>query len=324
MNDLHEVRRVMAPADPCPPGAFDGAAHDPAGRAAYERITASAARRTSPSRRRTFRLLAAGGVAGTLIAGAAVVVATGDGTPHHPAPAAATETQQMLNVAASFALKQPFTAPRPGQWVYTETRSHDSGKPSPGQVVTPGTPLKTQVDRVWVRADGKRVALYEHGKLTISPTGGALPPTDYATVSTLPTNPAGMLAWAYKQRTPGDRNKGAYAYQLLGSLLYNNGALPPAQTAAAYRAMAKIPGITVNRTAKDGAGRKAISVSLLVQGWAKDEILLDPSTYACHGHRLTIVQDHTMSDGGRFLKGAVESFSVRLATGVVDRPGQRP
>ncbi|HEU5031842.1 MAG TPA: CU044_5270 family protein [Spirillospora sp.] len=320
MNDLHEVRRVMAPADPCPPGAFDGAAHDTAGRAAYERITASAARRPGPSRRTTFRLVAAGGVAGALIAGA--VVATSDGEPHHPAPVAVTETQQVLNVAATFALKQPFTAPRPGQWVYTETVYRRSGVPGKGTIVKPGSPLRKTVDRVWVRADGRRMAMYDHGRLVTSATGGALPPTDYPTVSKLPTDPDGMLAWARRQPTPGGGNGGAFG--LLASLLLNNGALPPAQTAAAYRALAKIPGVTVDRTARDGAGHKAVSVSFLIEGWAKDEVLLDPSTYAYRGHRTTVVQDHAMPDGGRFLKGAVESYSVRLAAGVVDRPGRRP
>ncbi|MGI8329839.1 CU044_5270 family protein [Actinomadura scrupuli] len=322
MNDIHEVRRMMAPADPCPPGAFDGAAHDPAGRAAYERITASPARRTGPSRRTTFRLVAAGGVAGAVIAGVGAVVATSDGRPHHPAATPVTETQQVLNAAATFALKQPFTAPRPGQWVYTQTLYRRSGVPGRGQVIAPGSPLNTQVDREWVRADGKRMAMYDHGKLVISATGGGMPPIDYATVAKLPTDPDAMLAWARADRTPGDRNGGAF--QLLGSLLLNNGALPPGQTAAAYRAMARIPGVTVDRTAKDGAGHKAVSVSFLIEGWAKEEILLDPSTYAYQGHRTTVAQNHTMPDGGRFLKGAVESYSVRLAAGVVDRPGQRP
>ncbi|WP_141579787.1 CU044_5270 family protein [Actinomadura sp. WMMA1423] len=321
MNDLHEVRRIMAPADPCPPGAFDGAAHDPAGRAAFERITASAARRGGPSRRTTFRLVAAGGVAGALIAGTVVATGGGDGG-RHPAPVAATEAEQVLNVAATFALKQPFTAPRSDQWVYTETIYRRSAVPGRSQVVKPGSPLTKQVDRQWVRADGRRMADYDHGKLVTSATGGGMPPIDYATVAKLPTDPDEMLSWALKAGSPRPRD--TRAFQLLGSLLLNNGALPPAQTAAAYRAMARIPGVTVNRNAKDGAGHKAISVSFLIEGWANEEVLLDPSTYAYRGHRTTIARDQTMPDGGRFLKGAVESWSVRLATGVVDRPGQRP
>lgn len=320
MNDVHEVRRVMAQADPCPPGTFDGAAHDPAGRAAYERITASPARRVGPSRRTAFRLVAAGGVAGALIAG--TVVATSDDGPHRPASVQALETRQVLNVAATSALKRPFTAPRPGQWVYTETRYRRSGVPGPGQVVEPGSPLKTQVDRVWVRADGTRMAVYENGELVTSATGGGTPPTDYAAVAKLPADPDGMLAWAREESAQGDPDEGAF--QLLGSLLLNNGALPPAQTAAAYRAMAKIPGVTVERAAEDGAGHEAVSVSFVIEGWAKHEVLLDPSTYAYRGHRVTVARDHTMPDGGRFLKGAVESSSVRLAAGVVDRPGRRP
>jgi hypothetical protein len=320
MNDLHEVRRVMAPADPCASGAFDGASKDPAGRAAYERITTSGDRRPGLFRGTTFRLVAAGGVAGALVLG--VVVATGDDGPRRPAATQLTETQYVLNVAATSALRQPFTAPRPGQWIYTETRYRRSGNPGAGQVVRPGSPLKTQLDRDWVRADGTLLATYDDGKLVTSPTGGAMPPTDYATVAKLPTDADAMLAWARKAGTPGDRDGGAF--QLLGSLLLNNGALPPAQTAAAYRAMAKIPGVTVDRTSKDEAGHDAVSVSFVIEGWAKEEVLLAPATYAYMGHRTTVVKDHAMPDGGRFLKGAVESSSVRLVAGVVDRPGQRP
>ncbi|GAA4234714.1 CU044_5270 family protein [Actinomadura meridiana] len=323
MNDLHEVRDVMGPADPCPPGAFDGAARDPAGRAAFERITASTARRTGPSRgtRRTaFRLVAAGGVAGALVLGT-VVVTGGDGSPR-PAGTQMTDTQYVLNVAATSVLKQPFTAPRPGQWVYTETRYLRSGQPGQGQVIKPGTPLKAQVDRDWVREDGALVAMYENGKLVTSPTGGGLPPTDYATVSKLPTDADGMLAWARKLK--GRRDWNGSPFGLLGSLLLNNGALPPAQTAAIYRAMAKVPGVTVDRTSKDGAGHDAISVSAVIDGWAREEILLAPSTYAYKGHRTTVIQEHTTPTGGRYLKGAVESSSIRLVAGVVDRPGQRP
>ncbi|MGI5325905.1 CU044_5270 family protein [Actinomadura nitritigenes] len=172
-------------------------------------------------------------------------IATSDGRPHHPAPASATDTRQVLNVAATFVLKQPYTAPRPGQWVYTETRYRRSGVPGRGQAIAPGSPLRTQVDRTWIRADGKRMAMYENGRLVTSATGGGMPPIDHATVAELPTDPDGTLAWARNGGAPGGRNEGAF--QLLGSLLLNNGALPPAQTAAAYRAMAKIPGVTVDR-----------------------------------------------------------------------------
>ncbi|GAA2132327.1 CU044_5270 family protein [Actinomadura napierensis] len=322
MNDVQEVRRIMSPADPCPPGAFDGAAHDPAGRAGYERITASAARRPGPSRRTAFRLVAAGGVAGTLALGA--VVATGGGDGHRPAPSAApmTETQRVLNVAATSALKQPFTAPRPGQWVYTETRYWRSDVFGKGTVVKAGSPLKKTVDRDWTRADGRLGAEYRNGRLITVPTGGALPPTDYATVSKLPADPDALLAWARRSTRPGAREGGVF--DLLGSLLLGNGAIPPAQTAAAYRAMAKIPGVTVDRSAKDGLGHRALSVALVEEGWIRKEVLLDPVGYAYRGHRAIVVKDKTMPDGGRFLKGAVESYSVRMAAGVVDRPGQRP
>jgi hypothetical protein len=111
---------------------------------------------------------------------------------------------------------------------------------------------------------------------------------------------------------------------VLGSVLSNN-VVPPAQEAATYRALASIPGVELDRRAKDARGRPALGVSLVMEGWLRDEILLDPSTYAYRGHRAVAVEDHTFPAPveATIRKGTVESESVRLAGGFVDRPGQR-
>lgn len=102
--------------------------------------------------------------------------------------------------------------------------------------------------------------------------------------------------------------------------------LPPAQEAATYRAMAKIPGVGLNRRAVDVQGRPAVAVFFIIEGWLKSEILLDPVTYAYRGHRSIAVKDHTSPASPRWTikKGTIESQSARLAAGFVDRPGQRP
>ncbi|HEX2316967.1 MAG TPA: CU044_5270 family protein [Thermomonospora sp.] len=318
MNDIQEVRRMLAPANPVPPGGLAGSAQDAAGRAAFARVTAS---RPAPPRRRTrARLVAVGGLAVAVAAGVTVAQNTDD--PGRPAVQQLSGAQVVLVKAADAVRTRGFTAPRPDQWVYVETRYRRSGVPRKGEVRTPASPLTTVVDRLWTKADGTRLAYAEKGRLVVSPTGSAMPPSDYATVARLPRDPDALLAWARRNAPPkaGDDR----AFGLLSSLLNNNGVLPPDQEAAVYRAMAKIPRVVLDRAARDGRGRPALGVSLVVEGYVKQEILLDPATYAYRGHRATIVRDHTFPDGGTFRKGTVESESMRLAAGVVDRAGQRP
>ncbi|GAA3219610.1 hypothetical protein GCM10020216_029940 [Nonomuraea helvata] len=116
--------------------------------------------------------------------------------------------------------------------------------------------------------------------------------------------------------------------------------MPPAQEAAVYRAMAKIPGVTVNPDAVDVDGRPAVAVARVEDGWVSHELLLDRSTYAYLGERAIAGADHTAPEpgvrveGGRKItnlapsytikKGTIMTLAVRLDIGVTDRPGVRP
>ncbi|MEU5881445.1 CU044_5270 family protein [Spirillospora sp. NPDC047279] len=328
-DDITEVRRLLAPANPSPRGALTGAAHDAAGRAAFARVTAappapaaSRAARFSPRR----RLVAAGGLAVAVTAAVAVAPnlggTDGDGRPRSVVPAG--DAQVVLAGAASAVQSRPFTEPRPNQWIYDETRYRRTGNPLKGQVVTPSSPYTTVTDRSWTRADGIRVASFERGKLVISPTGGGMPPIDYASVSRLPRDPDALLAWARRSRSPIPGDADAIAFRLLSALLQHNAVLPPEQEKAIYQAMAKVTAITLDRSAVDAAGRPALSVGRVVEGYLRQEVLLDRATYAYRGHRTTVIKDHTMPDAGAFTKGTIESQSVRLAAGIVDVPGRRP
>jgi hypothetical protein len=250
----------------------------------------------------------------------------------------------VLYRAADSAQTRAFTAPRDDQWTYIETRNISPGKPLYGQVQTPKTPLKTKIDRTWTRADGKQVAFFENGRLVVSPSGGAMPPQDYASVAALPRDPDALLAWVYKQGVPGMVKKDprdSRAFGLLGGILRNN-VLPPQLEATIYRALAKIPGVTLNKGAVDIAGRPALGVAYVTEGWVNQEILLDRKTYAYRGDRSIVVKDHTetISDqklegkdgkmhvdkGGTWTvkKGTIDVLILRTAAGIVDKPGQRP
>jgi hypothetical protein len=315
--------------------------------AAYAALMERAGPFTStPERPRRVRLPRVGlrfAVAGGLALGvaAAAVVASGlggtHGDGHRPSVlpvlpgAPVASAQAALYQAADRAGARPFTPPRPGQWTYLETRYTSPGKPALGTTQTPKSPLKTRVDRAWTRIDGTRTAFYDHGKLITAATGGAMPPVDYASIVKIPLDPDALIAWVKKDappaRTAGERD--GEAFGTLASLL-NNNLVPPRQEAAVYRAMAKIPGVTLDRKTVDVAGRPALAVSMIIERYIREEVLLDPTTYAYLGERSVVTQDHTGTGGtgdhGTWTvkKGTIDVFSVRVAAAFVDRPGQRP
>ncbi|GAB3988412.1 hypothetical protein GCM10029978_110730 [Actinoallomurus acanthiterrae] len=337
-EDIQDVRRLLAPANPVPPGTLAGAGQDTVGRAAFARVTTSgvdapATRRRLSSRRSGVRLVAVGGLAVAIAAGLTVTQSLGgadkNGNPRPVLPGlpggSVANAQVALNRAAGAAEHRAVTPPRPTQWTYTEVRSASIVGPDQGAVRIAGSPLKAKVDQYWTRADGKLWARFDHGKLVISPMGSGPFPNDYASLTALPRDPDALLAWARGTRTPGESSSADdRAWAALMSVL-SVGVLPPGLEAATYRALAKIPGVTVNKAAADDQGRPALAVvQSPIGGRTVTEILLDPSTYAYRGEREKAVTDHRFPDGTVIKKGAAESLSTLLAAGVVDNPGQRP
>lgn len=337
--DLDALRRAWP--EPAPPS------HDT--RSVARAVLLQESTAAVPRRARRFRLPRAGGrvLAVGALAVAITAVAFVVGNPEGDAPRPivpglalpAANAQVLLHKAADAARDRTFTAPRPDQWIYMETRIQGVDNAAPGEVQTPETPLKTTVDRAWTRADGKVLVTIEGGKLVRSPTGGGMPPTNYATVAALPTDPDALLAWMYGHMGDPGEKRDVTAYRLLGSLL-NNNLVPPAQEAAVYQAMAKIPGVTVNPDAVDVAGRPALAVGSVEDGWVGHEILLDRTTYTYLGERAVAIADYTSPAEGTatngdqkivtlggshtIKKGTIMTLAVRLAIGITDKPGVRP
>ena len=80
--------------------------------------------------------------------------------------------------------------------------------------------------------------------------------------------------------------------------------------------------------AVDVAGRPAIAVARLLEGYLRTEILLDRKPYQYMGERIIVIKDHisTGTDGTtRMEKGAILNLETRTASGIiVDKPGERP
>ncbi|MFD0852793.1 hypothetical protein ACFQ07_11185, partial [Actinomadura adrarensis] len=141
-------------------------------------------------------------------------------------------------------------------------------------------------------------------------------------------DPGALLQRLYKDMGGlGSTTEGRYdtAYSALSAILRNN-VLPPKHEAATYRALKMIPGVTLVRKA-DAAGRPAIGLARVAEGWLHQEVLLDPETYTYLGERSIAIKDHRI-DGldlkATIRKGTLQLLEVRLEAGIVDKPGQRP
>jgi hypothetical protein len=75
-------------------------------------------------------------------------------------------------------------------------------------------------------------------------------------------------------------------------------------------------------------GRPTLALAV-TDDWRRQEILVDPDTYAYAGQRSTVVEDAVVSPEkagnatGEIEKGSTV-IAVRVASGVVDEPGERP
>jgi hypothetical protein len=253
----------------------------------------------------------------------------------------------------------PIPDPRPHQWVYTKELRVEYGG---------GKPLTHEH---WVRVDGKksanptsdrRVARAREvrqerrqqfpwsrssrcppGKLEqlerIRPAVGL--GRFFPNPAAVPTDPDGLLAAVYQLvENPacapvlvGDTVQDR-AFMLIDGMLQT--VMPPDVRAALYRALAKIPGVTVVQGATDAAGRRGVALARAAaiegtgsSGWLRLEVILDSDTYRYLGARHVVTRDHFIPNvggpqGTRFRKGQVLVSRAQLALAVVNAPCQRP
>ncbi|MEV4889671.1 CU044_5270 family protein [Nonomuraea sp. NPDC055795] len=331
MNDLQRLREDWA--RPAPPA--------PDAQAAARAALMARARRPRRGRGWATRALA--------VAAAAVVIATGVSVFQGERTLPAANAQVVLGRIAATVQEKEFAPPRDDQWIYTEDRDTARGKDiGQGERITPQTPLAETVEPFWTRADGTRVGYLVNGKLRTSAPGEKTPENTYALLASLPTDPDALLA-KYREfyREASGPAHDEWIFLRFAVTLSQN-LVSPEHEAAIFRAMAKLPGVTVDEAATDTEGRPALSISQVAEDYLKVEILLDPVTYAYRARRETAIADHEelnpkpinrsrmpvpVDDNGvpvpRYLvwsieKGTTWSISTRVAIGVVDQAGERP
>ncbi|MEV5570549.1 CU044_5270 family protein [Spirillospora sp. NPDC052269] len=257
----------------------------------------------APSRRRPVWLAGAASVAAAAVATVAVY-SMGTGTSRPATQTRLTAATTFLDKAADAAANRPNPRPGPHQWLYISS-------------TTVGTGWPLRHDAQWLRADGRKLAFFQDGKLILkNTTPGYSVLASYDMLAKLPTDPHALLAEIAKLPSTGpgvgdgrlvqpilgapsvtpflragsrgsseSLNRSSSEFLTLAYLIWNSpvGA-PPATRAALYRALSEIPGITIDPNARTLTGRHVVSLSGL---------LFDPKTYELVGSRSVANADLT-------------------------------
>lgn len=281
---------------------------------------------SSASRRRPARPaarlrwgLALGGV-GALAVAAAVVVPQlvavpqpgGTAQPGNRQPAVGPpDAVVVLENAALVAARTRTADIRPDQWFYIKESQHMGGD--------------LPAFEHWSRMDGRGSAIREEGgELKIGdgePNARTDPARTQRELESLPTDPDALLEHfrnLKEERTPlsicrtdcpAGTEGDVRAFGAIGWYMKFGPVTPADKTAAMYRALAKIPNVTIEENTADGDGRKGIGVVLTV-GESKGYYILDPGDYHYLGTKV-------VDADGTFAMSVLDS-------GVVDGPGQTP
>ncbi|SPF06865.1 CU044_5270 family protein [Streptomyces sp. MA5143a] len=202
-----------------------------------------------------------------------------------------------------------------------------------------GHPYGTQ--EFWRSADGKHVGLAREEKfgeivnrrLHVLPRMKGFITSYRQAEDELPDEVEDMYRYLYgakagKEPKAGDKRADRKAFAKGAELLAGQ-LLPPKTEVALYRALARIPGLTVYEGARDTVGRSGVSVGLA--GWFNDygqgrsryELLFDERTSAFLA--FNSVNLNPLDEDCESLRvGDLVSSEAILKRGVVDRVGERP
>jgi hypothetical protein len=213
-------------------------------------------------------------------------------------------------------------------------KGFQAGASSPGSHVTGRGTLVTITVRAsdnqteqeaWSTADSLRQASYSaSGKLVVS-AACSCGLIGYSNLGQVPADPEALVRWAMKP-------PGGGGHYTTADLAWNafNGiegtlmdiVLPPKLAAELYRALADIPGVTVNKNAVDPAGRHSLAFVLSdldrTGSGGTGEIFINPHTY-----QLTGYADQFSAKCQCPSPGTTSGTGI-LRQAFVSRPGVRP
>jgi hypothetical protein len=286
---------------------------------------------TGPGRRRRVRwpaLTVVAAVAAAAVVAVAVLAQHPAGLVHPPRPkssaSAATVATPAQLAAQATLLASRHNGPGPSQWVYAEVLSTRS-RSAPGGLMAqiPGT---RQTSQTWTKAGGQASAVIQHGRVIVSSILGSpvgWPQLSYRYLHSLPVNPTRLLRLIrHNLRTlPSPFTTGAgdpQVFTAVAALIENNPELPPRLSAALYGVLAELPSVRLGH-ATDLAGQRMLSLYQTQDGYLRQQIFINPVTYAYAGQLATAIHAYA----GRVRRGEILADQAILSTQIVNGPGQR-
>ena len=255
---------------------------------------------------------------------------------------------QLVDYATRAAAATPARAPSPHDWVYIETEAADSTAGHGGFLF--GPPNERIVGLQWVRVDWREYATLGpplpanlppgtevRGHISISPGGGmgtvgGWRSASYSYLNSLPTDPAKLAAVILAANGVGAPRNSAQAttviFTAIETLLTSQTSgtwVPPKLAATMYRLLQELPGVRFD-SATDLAGRTGLGFYLVI-GYYKQELVVNPLTYAFMGEEAIAVQAHQIvgTDGSfNIRKGQVLGWIALLDIAIVRHLGQLP
>ncbi|MGW6538535.1 CU044_5270 family protein [Streptomyces sp. NPDC055051] len=252
------------------------------------------------------------------------------GSPSGPPPAAPADPAAvaLLERTALAAAAEPAAPVRADQYVYLKVVGHTTTLSENAAGGMDRGRQREDGER-WTSVDGTRPGLSRGGgrddPIPGTPGGKAGPhaPT-YAFAASLPDDPDELLRLiredAVANHGPGSGSTTGpdqQAFVAIGDLLRGT-VVPPATTAALYRAAARVPGVVTLPGAVDAAGRTGVAVARVHDG-ERVEWIFDGETGRFLGERTVLLRSGPWGQEG----DVVTSVAV-VARGVVDEPGQLP
>ncbi|MFI6298728.1 CU044_5270 family protein [Nonomuraea sp. NPDC050790] len=235
------------------------------------------------------------------------------GTATPTAPLTTDGAANVLEQAALVASRTGANEIRPDQWLYLKESQHMGGGDLP-------------VFEHWGRMDGKRSALREEGG-ALRETAAEKGPTHVGRtqkeVDSLPTDPDVLLAHLRalktervvlsicRPRCSPEISGDVRAFGAIGWYMKFGPLIPPDTVAGMYRALAKLPQVSIEQNTKDADGRPGIGVAFDAGEGTKAYYILDRRDYRFMGMKVVSAD------------GTVVGMSV-LAAGIVNHPGDLP
>ncbi|CAL9477907.1 CU044_5270 family protein [Streptomyces sp. Tu 3180] len=277
----------------------------------------------APGRSKWLRPALAAAAVATAAAVTLVVLPSGDGGASAQPPGRAT-VALLEDIALAAERRPDHGAVRDDQYVYIDSKVSFSQT---------GEGTKTKIQplhrlETWHAVDGTRAGLVREtgrGEWTGEPDAQPGEPgyevtTNYRHLSTLPTDPDAMYEWLRSTASKYSGQETEQAMFVLVADLVRDALVPPEQSAALYRAVARIPGVTLVENAVDAVGRKGVAITREdPDNPTRDEWIFDRRTFEFLGERSVAVEDHADVE-----KGTVTSNTAVLRRAVVDEAGRRP